>query len=73
MRVSALPGSSPPQASAQLALGEIERAEPPPRWRRCLSITAPIDIAARTAIAIKIGTSGEEPLPLFLLATVFEA
>ncbi len=26
--------------------------------------TAPIDIAARTAIAIRIGTSGEEPLSL---------
>jgi hypothetical protein len=27
-------------------------------------ISAPIDIAARTAIAIKIGTSGDEPPPL---------
>ena len=36
----------------------------PRRWRRCLIITAPIEIAARAAIAIRIGTSGEEePLP----------
>ena len=31
-----------------------------PRWRRCRITTAPIEIAARTAIAIRIGTSGEE-------------
>lgn len=35
----------------------------PWRWRRCL-ITTPIEIAARTAIAIRIGTSGEELLLL---------
>ena len=31
------------------------------RWRRCLITTAPIEIAARAAIAIRIGTRGEEP------------
>lgn len=34
-----------------------------PRRRRRI-ITAPIDIAARAAMAIRIGTSGEEPLSL---------
>lgn len=29
-------------------------------WRRCLITTAAIEIAARTAIAIRIGISGEE-------------
>jgi hypothetical protein len=33
------------------------------RWRRCLYITAPIEIAASAAMPIKIGTSGEEPPP----------
>jgi len=30
------------------------------RWRRCLITTTPTEIAARTAIAIRIGTKGEE-------------
>lgn len=34
-----------------------------PRWRRCLTIIAPNEIAARIAIAIKIGTTGEDPPP----------
>lgn len=34
-----------------------------PRWRRCLITIAPNEIAARTAIAIKIGTTGEDPPP----------
>jgi hypothetical protein len=38
----------------------------PRRWRRCLIITTATEIAARTAIAIRIGTSGEEELPLSL-------
>ncbi|MFN8163284.1 MAG: hypothetical protein U0R26_05530 [Solirubrobacterales bacterium] len=33
------------------------------RWRRCLITTTPIEIAARAAIAIRIGTRGEEELP----------
>jgi hypothetical protein len=45
-------------AIAQLASGE--KGEPG-RWRFCLITTAPIEIAARTATAIRIGTSGEEP------------
>jgi hypothetical protein len=32
------------------------------RWRRCLTTTAAIEIAARTATAIRTGTSGEEEL-----------
>jgi hypothetical protein len=31
------------------------------RWRLALNITAAIEIAARAAIAIRIGTSGDEP------------
>lgn len=31
------------------------------RWRRCLTITAPTETAARARMAIRIGTSGEEP------------
>ena len=34
------------------------------RWRRCLITTAPIEIAARAAIAIRIGTKGEDELSL---------
>ena len=34
----------------------------PRRWRRCLIITTATEIAARTAIAIRIGISGEELL-----------
>lgn len=37
--------------------------EPEPPWRLCLITTAPIEIAARAAIAIRIGTRGEEPPP----------
>ena len=37
--------------------------EPRPR-RRCLTITTPTEIAASTAMAIRIGTRGEEPPPL---------
>lgn len=35
----------------------------PRPWRRCLITTAPIEIAAKAAIAIRIGTRGEEELP----------
>lgn len=38
-----------------------------PRRRRCLYITTPSEIAARTRTAIRIGTSGEEPPPLLLV------
>ena len=51
-------------AHDQFALGEAV-AVGPPRWRRCLIITTATEMAARTAIAIRIGTSGEE-LPLSL-------
>jgi hypothetical protein len=33
----------------------------PGDWRFCLSTTAPIEIAASAAIAIRIGIKGEEP------------
>lgn len=33
----------------------------PGDWRFCLNTTAPIEIAASAAIAIRIGISGEEP------------
>jgi hypothetical protein len=48
----------------QLAFGEGEEAVGARRWRRCLYVTTPTDIAARAAIPIRIGTSGEEPLSL---------
>jgi hypothetical protein len=41
----------------QFAFGETGSPKP----RRFLITTAPIDIAARTTIAIKIGIKGEEP------------
>jgi hypothetical protein len=44
--------------TGQLAFGETGEPEP---WRRCLISTAPIEIAARIAITIRIGISGEEP------------
>ncbi len=37
----------------------------PPRWRRCLIITTATEMAASTAIAIRIGTKGEEPPSLW--------
>ena len=43
-------------------MGET-RAPGPRRWRRCLITTAAIEIAARTAIAIRIGTRGEDDEP----------
>lgn len=36
-------------------------APEPPRCRRCLTTTTTREIAASTAIAIKIGTRGDEP------------
>jgi hypothetical protein len=45
-------------ASAQLAFGETDG---PPAWRRRRTITAISEIPARAKIAIRIGTSGEEP------------
>jgi hypothetical protein len=50
---------------------EEETVAPPPpwRWRRCLITTAPIEIAARAAIAIRIGTKGEEPPELLVEPT----
>jgi hypothetical protein len=45
----------------QLAFGEGVEAAGPRRWRRCLYITAPTEIAARIAMPTSIGTSGEEP------------
>lgn len=39
-------------------------ASPPSCWRRCLITTTPIEIAARTRIAIRIGIAGEEEPPL---------
>jgi hypothetical protein len=46
----------------QPALGEI-RAPGERRCRRCLITTTPIEIAAKTPIAIRIGTRGEEESP----------
>lgn len=43
----------------QLAFGETWPPLPP-RWRRCLITTAPIEIAASAAITIRIGTRGED-------------
>jgi len=43
----------------QLAFGENSPPEPPD-CRRCRITTAPIEIAAKAAIAIRIGTKGEE-------------
>lgn len=37
---------------------------PSPRWRLARTISAMIEIAASAAIAIRIGTSGEDPLSL---------
>jgi hypothetical protein len=48
----------------QPAFGETW-APGPRRWRRCLNTTAPIEMAARAAIAIRIGTRGEEEEPSF--------
>jgi hypothetical protein len=42
----------------------------PRRWRRCLITTAPIEIAASAAIAIRIGISGEDELPSLELGLV---
>ena len=63
--------ASPLSPSDQLAFGETCPPEPP-RCRRCLMTTAPIEIAARAAIAIRIGISGEEePSSAVVAAAVF--
>ncbi|HEV7400567.1 MAG TPA: hypothetical protein VGN84_09905 [Solirubrobacterales bacterium] len=54
----------------QLAFGEGAEAVGPRRWRRCLYITAPTEIAARTAIATRIGINGEELPELECVADV---
>src|SRR6188768_868233 len=46
----------------QFASGEAVPVGPR-RWRRCLAITTATEMAARTAIAIRIGTKGEELPP----------
>jgi hypothetical protein len=38
----------------------LDEAVEPGRWRRCLITTTPIEIAARIAITIRIGTTGDE-------------
>ena len=54
-------------SSAQLAFGEISPPPEPSRCRRCRMTTTAIEMAARTTIAIRIGTSGEEELLLVVL------
>ena len=59
------PRALPHMSHDQLAFGEgAEAVGPRRRWRRCLYITTPTEIAARTAMPTKIGTSGEELPPL---------
>lgn len=63
MRKPALSGFPAEAARAQPAFAETDGGRPP-RWRRCRINTAPTEIAASTATAIRIGTKGEESPPL---------